>query len=136
MAVATGLNITGSQLFSPFRALGYVSNGVPLALQALGSEHFVATVVGRSFHLYNVSITLILLIVNVFQYLLFAINSQCICHLLLIIVNVLLFAIHLWVTFIFMLPQITSNQCYELVGFYVNSPGNLTINVQSNAPIN
>lgn len=66
MAVATGLNITGSQLFSPFRALGYVSNGVPLALQALGSEHFVATVVGRSFHLYNVSITLILLIVNVF----------------------------------------------------------------------
>ena len=48
--------IDGSQLFSPYRALGYISNGVPLALQALGSEHFVATVVGRTFHLYNVCI--------------------------------------------------------------------------------
>ena len=56
MASATGINVSGSQVFSPFRALGYISNGVPLALQALGNEHFVATVVGRSFHLYNVSI--------------------------------------------------------------------------------
>ncbi|XP_028418818.1 WD repeat-containing protein 36-like [Dendronephthya gigantea] len=47
------MHIAGSQLFSPFRALGYISNGVPFALQALGSEHFIATVVGRSFHLYN-----------------------------------------------------------------------------------
>ena len=56
MAGARGMSITGSQLFSPFRALGYISNGVPLALQALGNESFVATVVGKSFHLYNVSI--------------------------------------------------------------------------------
>jgi U3 small nucleolar RNA-associated protein 21 len=55
-ARAASLNLTGSQVFSPFRGLGCISNGVPLALQALGSEHFVATVVGRSFHLYNVSI--------------------------------------------------------------------------------
>ena len=49
-------NLNGSQIFSPFRALGFISNGIPLALQSLGKEVFVATVVGRSYHLYSVSI--------------------------------------------------------------------------------
>lgn len=60
-----GVVMDGSQLFSPFRALGYVSTGVPFALQTLGSEHFVATVTGRSFHVYNVSRNSLLGAINV-----------------------------------------------------------------------
>jgi len=50
----------GSQLFSPFRALGFVTNHVPLALQPQGTDNLVATAVGSSFHVYNVSFELIL----------------------------------------------------------------------------
>ena len=46
---------TGSQLFSPFRALGFVANQVPLTLQTQGLENLVTTAVGSAFHVYNVS---------------------------------------------------------------------------------
>lgn len=42
-----------SQVFSPFRALGFVSNHIPLCLEARGSDNFVTTVVGSSYHVYN-----------------------------------------------------------------------------------
>lgn len=41
-------------LFEPFRALGYVSTHVPFALQSRGQDHFVTTVVGNAYHVYNV----------------------------------------------------------------------------------
>ena len=44
-----------SQIFAPFRAVGFVSNHVPLNLEIKGIEHIVTTVVGNSFHIYNVS---------------------------------------------------------------------------------
>ncbi|XP_074612173.1 WD repeat-containing protein 36-like [Acropora palmata] len=44
---------TGSQLFSPFRALGFVANQVPLTLQTQGLENLVTTAVGSAFHVYN-----------------------------------------------------------------------------------
>ena len=46
-----------SQLFSPFRALGFVANHVPLALQSQGTENLVTTAIGPAFHVYNVSWT-------------------------------------------------------------------------------
>ncbi|KAK3698176.1 hypothetical protein QZH41_019273 [Actinostola sp. cb2023] len=45
--------VDGSQLFSPFRALGFVTNHIPLAVQAQGAENLVATAVGSTFHVYN-----------------------------------------------------------------------------------
>ena len=44
----------GSQIFTPFRALGLCSNYVPLALSVKGKRAFVATSVGRAFHVYDV----------------------------------------------------------------------------------
>lgn len=44
-----------SQIFSPFRALGLCCNHVPLALRVKGKRGFIATSVGRAYHLYNVS---------------------------------------------------------------------------------
>ena len=46
----------GSQLFCPFRALGFVANHVPLTVQAQGTENLVTTAVGSAFHVYNVGI--------------------------------------------------------------------------------
>ena len=46
--------IAGSQLFCPFRALGFVANHVPLTLQTQGTESLVTTAVGSAFHVYNV----------------------------------------------------------------------------------
>ena len=46
--------VTGSQLFCPFRALGFVANHVPLTLQTQGTETLVTTAVGSAFHVYNV----------------------------------------------------------------------------------
>jgi U3 small nucleolar RNA-associated protein 21 len=48
-----------SQLFSPFRALGFVTNHVPIAVQAQGIENLIATAVGSSYHVYDVSNTCI-----------------------------------------------------------------------------
>ncbi|XP_048582009.1 WD repeat-containing protein 36 [Nematostella vectensis] len=45
--------VIGSQLFSPFRALGYIANHVPLAVQSQGTENLVVTAVGSAFHVYN-----------------------------------------------------------------------------------
>ena len=44
-----------SRVFSAYRAAGFVSNHVPLVLQVKGSDHFVTTAVGKTFHIYNVS---------------------------------------------------------------------------------
>eukprot|EP00794_Sanderia_malayensis_P006767 gene6767-7529_t len=44
-----------SRVFSSYRAIGYISNHVPLALQVRGADHFVTTVVGKTFHIYNCS---------------------------------------------------------------------------------
>ena len=52
----TGLK--ASRLFSPLRALGLVTNSVPVAIQARGSDHFVTTSVGDAYHVYNVSLIL------------------------------------------------------------------------------
>ncbi|KAI8868541.1 YVTN repeat-like/Quino protein amine dehydrogenase [Ramicandelaber brevisporus] len=45
---------TGSRVFVPFRAIGYVSNNVPFALQARGTAHFLTTCVGSTFHVYDI----------------------------------------------------------------------------------
>ena len=42
-----------SQLFQPFRALGYICDGVPCAVQQRGTETFVASSVGRAYQLYK-----------------------------------------------------------------------------------
>ncbi len=42
-----------SQLFEPFRAIGYVCDAVPAALQQRGTETFVAVAVGRAYQLYS-----------------------------------------------------------------------------------
>lgn len=42
-----------SQLFEPFRAIGFVCDGVPAALQQRGTETFVAVAVGRAYQLYS-----------------------------------------------------------------------------------
>lgn len=48
-----------SKIFTGYRALGYVSNHVPLAIryQEKTKEHYVITSVGKSFHTYNVSMS-------------------------------------------------------------------------------
>lgn len=52
-----------SKIFSPFRALGNVSNDVPLAIGTLGSTFYIVTSVGRSFQIYDAA-TLHLLFVS------------------------------------------------------------------------
>ncbi|KAJ3122567.1 hypothetical protein HK098_002746 [Nowakowskiella sp. JEL0407] len=42
-----------SVLFAPYRALGYITNDVPVVLQSLGNAYFLTTSIGRSFHVYN-----------------------------------------------------------------------------------
>ncbi|KAG5458112.1 MAG: WD40-repeat-containing domain protein, partial [Olpidium bornovanus] len=53
-AVSTSNGATEHKgIFTPFRALGHVTNEVPFAVQAMGSEHFLATSVGNAFHIYE-----------------------------------------------------------------------------------
>ncbi len=40
-------------LFAPFRALGYITDDVPFAIQRRGKETFVTVSVGRTWQLYN-----------------------------------------------------------------------------------
>ena len=47
--------MAGSQLFCPFRAVGFFCNHVPLDTQVAGETSHVVTAVGNTFHLYNVS---------------------------------------------------------------------------------
>lgn len=46
---------TSSLLFQPYRAVGYIASHIPFALQTRGNEHFVTTIVGHAYHVYNVS---------------------------------------------------------------------------------
>ena len=51
-------SISTSQLFCPFRAIGLCSNHIPLAADSRGAESFIATAIGRAFHVYLVSVQL------------------------------------------------------------------------------
>lgn len=53
----------GSKIFSPFRALGNVSNEIPHAIGTLGATFYIVTSVGRSFQIYDAA-TLHLLFVS------------------------------------------------------------------------
>lgn len=55
-----------SKIFSPFRALGNVTNEVPLAVGTLGATFYIVTSVGRSFQIYDAA-TLHLLFVSLTQ---------------------------------------------------------------------
>jgi U3 small nucleolar RNA-associated protein 21 len=44
---------SSSQLFCPFRAVGFCCNHVPLVTTCRGPDHFVVTAVGQSFHQYT-----------------------------------------------------------------------------------
>jgi U3 small nucleolar RNA-associated protein 21 len=46
------------QIFTPFRAIGIVSNQVPPAVQVRGKSYIVTTCVGKAFQTYDVSILL------------------------------------------------------------------------------
>jgi len=54
MPVSTLADQQGSQLFTGYRALGHVCDGVPVALQFHNTHSYVLTSVGHSFHLYGV----------------------------------------------------------------------------------
>eukprot|EP00037_Helgoeca_nana_P000952 m.24549 g.24549 ORF g.24549 m.24549 type:complete len:919 (+) comp11276_c0_seq1:225-2981(+) len=43
----------GSVIFKPYRALGEVCSHIPVAVQHRGNDHFVTTVVGDAYHIYN-----------------------------------------------------------------------------------
>ncbi|KAG0677697.1 hypothetical protein C6P40_000714 [Pichia californica] len=55
--------IRKSKIFSPFRTIGHVSNGIPFAIGTLGSTFYIVTIVGKSFQIYDAS-TLHLLFVS------------------------------------------------------------------------
>ena len=44
-----------SQLFTPFRAIGLITNEVPFVLQSKGIENFAITCIGDSYHIYKVN---------------------------------------------------------------------------------
>ena len=43
-----------TRLYAPYRAVGYVCDGTPSAIQTRSSTSFLATSVGNAFHVYNV----------------------------------------------------------------------------------
>ncbi|KAF5748637.1 Transducin family protein / WD-40 repeat family protein [Tripterygium wilfordii] len=48
-------------IFEPYRAIGYITSGVPFAMQRLGTETFVTVSVGKAFQVYNCAkLTLVL----------------------------------------------------------------------------
>jgi U3 small nucleolar RNA-associated protein 21 len=48
-------------IFEPFRAIGYITSGVPFSVQRLGTEAFVTVSVGKAFQVYNCAkLTLVL----------------------------------------------------------------------------
>ena len=49
-------------LFEPFRALGYITDDVPFAVQRRGKETFVTVSVGRTWQVYNASKLLLVLV--------------------------------------------------------------------------
>ncbi|KAK8506349.1 hypothetical protein V6N12_034085 [Hibiscus sabdariffa] len=42
-------------IFEPYRAIGYITSGVPFSVQRLGTETFVTVTVGKAFQIYNCS---------------------------------------------------------------------------------
>lgn len=40
-------------IFQPYRAIGYITSGVPFSVQRLGTETFVTVSVGRAWHIYD-----------------------------------------------------------------------------------
>ncbi|OMO94083.1 hypothetical protein CCACVL1_06188 [Corchorus capsularis] len=42
-------------IFEPYRAVGYITSGVPFSVQRLGTETFVTVSVGKAFQIYNCS---------------------------------------------------------------------------------
>ena len=46
---------SSSQIFCPYRAIGFFSNHVTLVCQSQGPDSVVVTSVGKSFHVYKVS---------------------------------------------------------------------------------
>ncbi|KAI8323790.1 YVTN repeat-like/Quino protein amine dehydrogenase [Martensiomyces pterosporus] len=44
---------SGSRLFDPYRALGYIASSIPHSVQYRGQAAFVTTGIGRSFHVYD-----------------------------------------------------------------------------------
>lgn len=48
-------------IFEPYRAIGYITSGVPFSVQRLGTETFVTVSVGKAFQVYNCAkLTLVL----------------------------------------------------------------------------
>ena len=43
-----------SQLFRPYRAVGFVCDHIPFDLQYFGRESFITTSIGHNYHIYNV----------------------------------------------------------------------------------
>ena len=42
-------------IFEPYRAIGYITSGVPFSVQRLGTETFLTITVGKAFQIYNVN---------------------------------------------------------------------------------
>ncbi|SCW01838.1 LAFE_0E08372g1_1 [Lachancea fermentati] len=53
--LATKRKVPASKVFSPFRVVGNVSNGVPFAVGTLGSTFYIVTSVGKTFQIYDAS---------------------------------------------------------------------------------
>ncbi|VEU24400.1 DEKNAAC105597 [Brettanomyces naardenensis] len=60
---SSSIPVRYSRIFSPFRTIGHVSDGTPFAIGTLGQTFYIATVVGRSFQIYDAA-TLHLLFVS------------------------------------------------------------------------
>lgn len=54
-----------SKIFSPFRALGLVSNEVPFAVGMLGTSFYIVTSVGRAFQVYDAATIHLLFVSNI-----------------------------------------------------------------------
>ena len=67
---------SSSQIFCPYRAIGFFSNHVPLVCQSQGSDSVVVTSVGKSFHVYKVSHIILLKILE-FCMIMLLISMQC-----------------------------------------------------------
>lgn len=43
-----------TNIFQPFRAIGYFANDIPFDIQKRGDVYYLTTCVGNSFHVYEV----------------------------------------------------------------------------------
>ncbi|KAI9298081.1 WD40 repeat-like protein [Neoconidiobolus thromboides FSU 785] len=51
-----------SKLYQPFKAVGYICNEVPFSIQTLGEFSVIGTVVGNTFHLYDLKKLVVVLV--------------------------------------------------------------------------